>query len=160
MWEGAPTGAAPERIHMDGVYPQNDADVITTGGSGFGIAGLIVGIEREFIPRDEGVERLHQIADFLSQADRYHGVWAHWINGPTGKTKAFSTKDNGADLVESAFLIQGLLIARVFQRGKREFGGENRPTMAGDGGRTDKQIGMGAPIGRRWISRWRGTTSA
>ena len=48
MWEGAePTsGLAPERIHMDGVYPQNDADVVTTGGSGFGLAGLIAGIER------------------------------------------------------------------------------------------------------------------
>lgn len=116
MWEGAEpnSGLAPERIHMDGVYPQNDADVITTGGSGFGIAGLIVGIEREFIPREAGVERLHQIADFLAQADRYHGVWAHWIHGPTGKTKAFSTKDNGADLVESAFLMQGLLIAREY----------------------------------------------
>ncbi len=128
MWEGAePTsGLAPERIHMDGVYPQNDAEVITTGGSGFGIAGLIVGIEREFIPRDEGVERLHKIADFLSQADRYHGVWAHWINGPTGKTKAFSTKDNGADLVESAFLMQGLLIAREYFKE----GNENERALA------------------------------
>ncbi len=128
MWEGAePTsGLAPERIHMDGVYPQNDAEVITTGGSGFGIAGLIVGIEREFIPRDEGVERLHQIADFLSQADRYHGVWAHWIHGPTGKTKAFSTKDNGADLVESAFLMQGLLIAREYFKE----GNENERALA------------------------------
>lgn len=116
MWEGAePTsGLAPERMHMDGVYPENDADVITTGGSGFGIAGLIVGIERGFIPRDEGVERLHKISDYLAAADRHHGVWSHWIYGPTGKTKPFGQKDNGGDLVESAFLIQGLLIAREY----------------------------------------------
>ena len=61
MWEGAEktSGLAPERIHMDGIYPQNDADVVTTGGSGFGIAGLIVGIEHGFISRSEGVARFH-----------------------------------------------------------------------------------------------------
>lgn len=116
MWEGAePTsGMAPERIHMDGVYLENDADVITTGGSGFGIAGLLVGIERGFISREEGVARLHKIADFLEKADRFHGIWPHWLHGPTGKVKAFSPKDNGGDLVESAFLMQGLLCAREY----------------------------------------------
>jgi len=107
MWEGAEatSGLAPERIHIDGEYPQNDADVVTTGGSGFGIAGLIVGMERGFIPREEGVTRLHQIADYLAAADRFHGVWPHWIHGPTGKVKPFGKKDNGGDLVESAFLM-------------------------------------------------------
>ena len=116
MWDGAEqtSGLAPERIHMDGVYPENDADVITTGGSGFGIAGLIVGIERGFIPRNQGVERLHKIVDYLDKADRFHGVWSHWIYGKTGKVKPFGQKDNGADLVESSFLIQGLLIARQY----------------------------------------------
>ncbi|MDD3523838.1 MAG: beta-glucosidase, partial [Candidatus Cloacimonetes bacterium] len=123
MWEGAePTsGLAPERIHMDGVYPQNDADVVTTGGSGFGIAGLIVAIERGFIPREEGVNRLYRITDYLAAADRFHGAWPHWIYGPTGKVKAFGQKDNGGDLVESAFLMQGLLIVReYFKNGNGE----------------------------------------
>ena len=123
MWEGAEStsGLAPERIHMDGVYPQNDALVVTTGGSGFGLAGLIVGIERGFIPREEGVTRLHQIADYLAAADRFHGVWPHWLEGPTGKAKPFSQKDNGGDLVESAFLMQGLLIVReYFKNGNGE----------------------------------------
>lgn len=116
MWEGAETtsGMAPERIHVDDVYPENDADVVTTGGSGFGIAGLVVAMERGFITREDGVNRLLQIADYLATADRYHGVWSHWIHGPTGKTKPFGTKDNGGDLVESAFLMQGLLIAREY----------------------------------------------
>lgn len=118
MWEGAePTsGLAPERIHMDGVYPDNDADVVTIGGSGFGIAGLIVGIERGFIPRAAGVERFHKIVDFLARADRFHGVWPHWIYGKTGKVKPFGTKDNGGDLVESSFLMEGLLCARQYFR--------------------------------------------
>lgn len=116
MWDGAEatSGLAPERIHMDSIYPENDQHVVTTGGSGFGIAGLLVGIERGFIPREEGVERLHKIAGYLATADRFHGVWSHWINGPTGKVKPFGTKDNGGDLVESAFLMQGLLCVREY----------------------------------------------
>lgn len=94
MWEGAEkvSGLAPERVHMDGIYPENDADVITTGGSGFGIAGLLVGIEREFISREEGVLRFHQIADYLAKADRFHGIWPHWLHGPSGKVKPFGQK--------------------------------------------------------------------
>ncbi|MDD2245673.1 MAG: glucoamylase family protein [Proteiniphilum sp.] len=128
MWDGAePTsGLAPERIHIDGIYPQNDADVITTGGSGFGIAGLVVGIERGFVPRTEGVARLHQITDYLASADRFHGVWPHWLHGHSGKVKPFSKKDNGGDLVESAFLIQGLLIVREYFKN----GNENEKLLA------------------------------
>ena len=116
MWDGAePTsGLARERIHLDGQYPEQDQDVVTTGGSGFGIAGLVVAMERGFITRDQGVERLTRIVDFLERADRFHGVWSHWINGPTGKVKPFGQKDNGGDLVESCFLMQGLLCVRQY----------------------------------------------
>lgn len=116
MWDGAePTsGLAPERIHIEGVYPQNDADVVTTGGSGFGLAGLLVAVERGFIPRDTCVGRLHRIVDYLARADRFHGVWPHWIYGKTGKVKPFSSRDDGGDLVESAFLMQGLLCVREY----------------------------------------------
>lgn len=94
MWDGAePTsGLARERIHLDGDYPEKDQNVVTTGGSGFGIAGLLVGIERGFIPREEGVKRLTKIADYLKRADRFHGVWPHWLYGPTGKVKPFGQK--------------------------------------------------------------------
>ena len=116
MWDGAePTsGLARERIHLDGQYPEHDQDVVTTGGSGFGIAGLMVAMERGFITRDQGVERLTRIVNFLERADRFHGVWPHWLHGPTGKVKPFGQKDNGGDLVESCFLMQGLLCARQY----------------------------------------------
>ena len=116
MWQGAePTsGLAPERIHLDGNYPSHDADVVTTGGSGFGIAGLIVGIDRGFIPRAEGVGRLARIVNYLSRADRFHGVWPHWLYGPTGKVKPFGQKDDGGDLVESSFLMVSLLCVRQY----------------------------------------------
>ena len=116
MWDGAEanSGLAPERIHFDNDYPLNDQNIVTTGGSGFGIAGIIVAIDRGFISREEGVQRLHKIVDFLGKADRYHGIWSHWIDGTTGKTKPFGEKDNGGDLVESSFLMTGLLIAREY----------------------------------------------
>jgi len=115
MLEGAEpaSGLAYERIHMDNNYGYNDPTVITTGGSGFGIAGLVVAMDRGFITRSEGVKRLQKIVTFLGQADRFHGIWPHWLH-PDGKVVPFSQKDNGGDLVESSFLMEGLLIARQY----------------------------------------------
>ena len=122
MWEGAEatSGLAPERIHMDNVYPQNDAEVVTTGGSGFGIAGIVSAIDRGFISREEGRERLQKIVDYLGKADRFHGVWPHWLNGPTGKVVPFGQKDNGGDLVESSFLMVSLIAAREYFKNGNE----------------------------------------
>ena len=122
MWEGAEktSGLACERIHLDNVYPQQDQDVITIGGSGFGVAGLLVAIERNFISREEGVARLTKIVDYLAKADRFHGVWPHWLHGPTGKVKPFGTKDDGGDLVESSFLMQSLLCVRQYVKDGNE----------------------------------------
>lgn len=118
MWEGAEatSGLACERIHLDGDYPQNDKDVVTTGGSGFGIAGVLAAIDRGFVSREEGVQRLTKIVDYLAKADRFHGVWPHWLDGPTGKVKPFGQKDNGGDLVESCFLMESLLCVRQYFR--------------------------------------------
>lgn len=116
FWQGAePTsGLARERIHMDGVYPQNDQHVVTIGGSGFGVMAILVGIERNFISREEGVQRLEHIVNYLDTADRFHGVWPHWLHGNTGQVKPFSAKDDGADLVETSFMIHGLLAVREY----------------------------------------------
>jgi len=92
----------------------SSGNTVTIGGSGFGVMSIIVGIERGFITRQEGVDRLETIVNFLSQADRFHGVWPHWMNGETGKTIPFSSNDDGGDLVETAFMIQGLLTVRQY----------------------------------------------
>lgn len=89
-------------------------DVVTMGGSGFGIMAILVGIERGYITREEGLNRMVQIASFLQIADKFHGVFPHWMNGNTGKTIPFSQYDDGADLVETSFLLQGLLTARQY----------------------------------------------
>ena len=93
-------------------------DLVTSGGSGFGIMAMIAGANRNFITRQQSLDRMIKIADFLTtKADRFHGVFPHWLNGVTGKTIPFSTNDNGADLVETAYLIQGLLAARQYYDG-------------------------------------------
>jgi hypothetical protein len=104
---GHPTsGMARERL--------GSGDIVTTGGTGFGIMALIVGVHRGYITREEGVNRLLKIVSFLQFADRFHGVFPHWMNGKTGDVIPFSTFDNGGDLVETAFLMEGLLTARQY----------------------------------------------
>lgn len=116
FWDGAEpnSGMACERIHLDGVYTQNDQHIVTTGGTGFGLMALLVGIEHGFISREEGLKRFETIINFLEKADRFHGAWPHWLDGRTGKIKPFSAKDDGGDLVETAFLVQGLLAVQQY----------------------------------------------
>lgn len=102
------SGLARERL--------GSGDVVTSGGSGFGLMATIAAIERGFVTREEGYERLSLIVSFLNapSTDRFHGAYPHWLNGSTGKALPFSQKDNGGDLVETAFLIQGLLTVREY----------------------------------------------
>lgn len=105
---------ARERFHEDDIYPQNDKNTVTTGGSGLGLATILVGVERGFVPRAEAVKRLDHIADFLAKADRFKGAWPHWMNGETGKVVPFGKKDNGGDLVETAFLTESFIMIREY----------------------------------------------
>ncbi len=105
---------ARERYHPDGIYPENDSNVVTTGGSGFGLMSIVAAVSRNYVSRTEAVARLNTIADFLENADRFHGAWPHWIDGNTGNVKPFGQKDNGGDLVETAFLCEGIICVREF----------------------------------------------
>jgi hypothetical protein len=101
------SGMARERI--------TSGDVVTTGGTGFGVMSIIAAVNRNFISRSQGLARIDTIVNFLTnKCTRYHGAFSHWINGATGATVPFSDKDNGADLVETSFLMQGLLCARQY----------------------------------------------
>uniref|UniRef100_UPI004048D181 glucoamylase family protein n=1 Tax=Mariniflexile sp. TaxID=1979402 RepID=UPI004048D181 len=123
FWEGAEpnSGMARERLHTDDVYPTSPKNTVTIGGSGFGVMAILVGIERGFITRDEALNRYLKIMDFLEKSDRFHGVWPHWLNGETGKIVPFSKKDTGGDLVETAFLVQGLLtVSEYFKDGNEK----------------------------------------
>ncbi len=103
---------ARERYHTDD--PGNDAQIVTTGGSGFGLMTILVGIERGFVPRTDAVARLQTALNFLENADRFHGAWPHWMNGTTGHVIPFGNVDNGGDLVETSFLCQALICLREY----------------------------------------------
>ncbi len=94
---------------------KGDTDRCASGGTGFALMNFPVAVERSFISRQAAAERVLTILQFLnSKAERYHGAWAHWINGTTGETMPFSQYDNGGDLVETAYLVQGLLTVRQY----------------------------------------------
>ena len=93
-------------------------ETVASGGSGFGIMAIVTGISRNFITRAQGLTRMQTIVGFLKNtAQPFHGAYPHWLNGTTGVVIPFSTKDNGADLVETSYLMQGLLTARQFFNG-------------------------------------------
>jgi hypothetical protein len=89
-------------------------NTVTSGGSGFGLMAIVVGMERGFITRDEGLTRFETIMSFLGTADRFHGAWSHWINGTNGNVNPFSPNDDGGDLVETSFLAMGMLTVRQY----------------------------------------------
>ena len=113
FWEaGHPvSGLAPDRRPAG---KGQSSDLVTTGGSGFAIMALVVAVERGWIRREEGLERLGAMLDVLVRATCYHGALPHFLDGRTGVTIPFSRKDDGGDLVETSFLCMGLLSARQY----------------------------------------------
>ena len=105
------SGMARERSNVAYDYGN---EVVTTGGTGFGVMAIIVATDRKWIGRDTAAKRLLKLVNFLLRANSYHGVFPHWMNGETGKTIPFSRKDDGADLVETSYLFQGLLCVRQY----------------------------------------------
>jgi len=112
-WDGADPHSGMARENIPG-----DDRIVATGATGMGIAALVVGVDRGFITRTQGSERVTKIVGFLEHAQRYHGAWSHYMDGSTGKTMpVFGMFDNGADLVETSFLMEGLLAARQYFHG-------------------------------------------
>jgi hypothetical protein len=105
------SGMARERSNLTFGYGN---EVVTTGGTGFGVMAIVVAVERGWVGRDTAARHLLKMVNFLLKADHYHGIFPHWLNGETGKTIPFSRKDDGGDLVESSFLFQGLLTVRQY----------------------------------------------
>jgi len=111
------SGLARERSNVAFDY---GLETVTSGGSGFGIMAIVAGVERGWIPRAEAAKRLLQSVRFLAKAGAYHGVFPHFLNGETGRTIPFSRKDDGGDIVETSFLMMGLLAARQYFDGAGE----------------------------------------
>ena len=109
-WDGAEpvSGLALENI-------PGRKNMIATGASGFGLMALVAGTERGFITREQLVSRLERIVKFIESGDRFHGALAHFMDGPSGKVEPFFGQyDDGGDLVETSFFMQGLLTAAQY----------------------------------------------
>ncbi len=113
FWDFAHPASGLARERSNVAYDYGN-EVVTTGGSGFGIMALIVADHRKWITHEQAVDRMLKIVNFLYRADSFHGVFPHWMNGETGKVIPFGRKDDGGDLVETAYLFQGLLCARQY----------------------------------------------
>jgi hypothetical protein len=107
------SGMARERS-QDDAYGGDAPNIVTTGGTGFGLASFPTAVERGWISEAEALQRLDRILSFLEEVPTYHGAFSHWYMGNTAETRPFSNLDNGGDLVETAFLMQGLLINREY----------------------------------------------
>lgn len=118
FWDGAEpnSGAGRERYHADNIYPENDKSTVATGATGFGLMAILSGIDRGYVTKKQGLERLTKILTFLEKADRFHGAWPHWIEGTTGKVRPFGKKDNGGDLVETSFVAQALICIKEYYK--------------------------------------------
>lgn len=103
-------GASPTGLALEG---NERGDVITIGGTGFGLMALIVGAERSFINRDQATQRTIKIIKFLGKAERFKGVWAHWYN-PDGTSHPFGDQVKTGDLVETSFVMAGLIAAKEY----------------------------------------------
>ncbi|MGH3804504.1 MAG: glucoamylase family protein, partial [Pseudonocardiaceae bacterium] len=113
FWEGAHMGsglALDRRTDRD--KPGDER--LAIGGSGFGAMALIVAVKRGWVTREAAVERLGRMLGVLSHAPRYHGAFAHFMNGSTGETIPFGPRDDGGDIVETSLLFMGLLCVRQF----------------------------------------------
>ena len=114
FWDFGHPASGMARERSNPVPGYDFRDTVTTGGTGFGIMAMIAGAARGFLPRDEVRKRVARMVEFLARAERHHGVLPHFLHGGTGATIPFSPQDDGGDLVETAFLIAGLLCARQY----------------------------------------------
>ena len=113
------SGLARERSQED-AYGGQSRNIVAIGGSGLGLASFPAAVERGWISREEAIQRMDKILDFLEKVPTYHGAFSHWYRGETAQTLPFGNMDDGGDLVETALLFQGLLINRQYFSGSDE----------------------------------------
>jgi hypothetical protein len=112
FWQG---GHPVSGVTREGFGFGHPGHVGALGGTGMGLMAITVGADRSFVTRAEAAERVLTILTFFEEkVVRHHGAWPHWFHAESGATIAFSQKDNGGDLVETALFLQGVLVVRQY----------------------------------------------
>jgi len=96
FWDfGHPTsGLARER--------NTSGDVVTTGGSGFGIMAIVAASSRNFVSRADALARMQKIVGFLKNtAQKFHGAFPHWMNGATGMNNGTAMSSNAQAVTDT-----------------------------------------------------------
>ena len=75
---------------MDGEYPAGGPEIVTSGGSGFGIMAILAGIDRGYVSREEGLRRMEKIVGFLEKAT---ALKVHIRIGGTERRDMYSLSD-------------------------------------------------------------------
>jgi hypothetical protein len=110
FWHG---GHPTSGIALEGI--PRGTNLGASGATGMGLFTLVVGIERGFVPRRSCAKRVLKILRFLGEkAERFHGAFSHWLNANTGKVIPFGKNDDEADIVETAYLAEGLIFLREY----------------------------------------------
>lgn len=111
FWDTSVNGGSDDVTGMAGEGADRK-NALATGGTGFSVMAIIVGVDRGWINREEAALRMQKIVRFLGKADRFNGAWAHWT-APTGKALAWGSR-TGGDLEETSLLMQGLIMVREY----------------------------------------------
>jgi hypothetical protein len=112
-WSHPTSGMA--RVRSAGGFGGYDVeDTVATGSTGWGLLAQIVAAERGWRSRQVILDRIERLLSYLEAADRFDGVFPHFLSGRTGRVIPFMRGDDGGDLVETAFLMIGLLAAAEY----------------------------------------------
>ncbi|HCZ23688.1 MAG TPA: hypothetical protein DHV05_02360 [Acholeplasmataceae bacterium] len=92
----------------------SNATLASIASVGFGLAGLPIGIEYEWITYDAGFERASKTLDTFLALDHYHGFFYHFLNKQTGARAGLSE----VSIIDLALFIAGAITVGEY------FGGE------------------------------------
>jgi len=116
FWEeGDPeTGLVPDRARMDGsTLDENHRNVASIAATGFGLTGLCIAADRNWINRNQAQGRTRNtLRFFANKAFHQHGWFYHWLDAKTGERRWNSEVSS----IDTALLLAGVLTARQYFR--------------------------------------------
>lgn len=103
---------------MDGSpLPESHRDVASSAATGFGLTGLCIAAERNWVPRNQAIERVRTTLRFFdSRAFHQRGWFYHWLDAKTGDRRWNSEVSS----IDTALLLAGVLTVKQCFAGDAE----------------------------------------